>query len=131
MEHERMRWGYMSERQLLTRLNKIKREAKLECYMRMALELGRWSLLRTAIYHAMQLGFRAQADEYQGRMDDAMMHSSARRGRTYERPPEPPRPSVPEGAEDDWKNEIEERQKETAEKNRELSKRKHLRLIRF
>jgi hypothetical protein len=57
LEHEQMRWGYMDDRKLLTRLRRIKKREKLECFIFVAERENNETLLRAAYNRAMELGF--------------------------------------------------------------------------
>jgi len=56
MYNERHRWGYMTEQQLLTRLNRITRPGKLEAFLHMAVEVGNRALMRAGSNRARRLG---------------------------------------------------------------------------
>ena len=56
MEHERMRWSYMTVEQLRTRVSRIRNPAKLRCFARMCEERDSNYLSAAAIERASQLG---------------------------------------------------------------------------
>ena len=56
-EHEVMRWGYMTRSQLRTRLGRIRKPEKLQCFIRLAMENESLDLLEAAYSRAAQLGF--------------------------------------------------------------------------
>ena len=47
--NEKMRWSYVTNRQLLTRLNRITKEGKLECFIAMARRMGNYKLEEAAL----------------------------------------------------------------------------------
>jgi len=55
--NERMRWGYMSVKQLLTRLSRITKEGKLECFLLLATEAKDQRLFNAAVMRAADLGY--------------------------------------------------------------------------
>jgi hypothetical protein len=57
IEHERMRWGYMTEQQQITRLSRIRKVEKLRCFIVVAEEEGTNVLLQAAYRRANALGF--------------------------------------------------------------------------
>jgi hypothetical protein len=57
MAHERMRWGYMTVPQLLTRLKRIRKRQKLECFITLAEEQNRITLMEAAYERAVELGY--------------------------------------------------------------------------
>ena len=79
--HERMRWAAMNDRQLWTRLHRIKNPEKLELFMRLAMEHYESDLFDAALERAVDLGvghlygIRQVADEYAFRRQDATFSS--------------------------------------------------------
>jgi len=57
MSHERMRWGYMDDRKLLTRLGRMTKPQKLECFITLARENNNAVLLEAAYRRVNQLGY--------------------------------------------------------------------------
>ena len=57
LKHERMRWGYMTVRQLMTRLSRITKEEKLECFLLLASEARDQRLFDAAVMRAADLSY--------------------------------------------------------------------------
>lgn len=62
MEHERMRWSYMTEKQLLKRLSKITHPDKEDRFKRLALEFDKFQLLNAACERENELRGLARND---------------------------------------------------------------------
>lgn len=68
MSHERYRWQRMTQRQLVTRLNRITVRQKLENYLLMCSEQGEEVLWDLAITRAVSLGYFDIADHWRSRL---------------------------------------------------------------
>lgn len=55
--NERMRWAYMTVKQLLTRLSRITKEGKLECFLLLATEAKDQRLFDAGVMRAADLGY--------------------------------------------------------------------------
>jgi len=59
IEHERMRWASMTQRQLSTRLKRITKREKLENFLQIATENNRGILVGECVHRMRMLGFVA------------------------------------------------------------------------
>ncbi len=54
-QNELNRWSYMTDKQLITRLKRIKKQGKLECYIAMARRQGKEHLEKLGVEHYLKL----------------------------------------------------------------------------